>query len=240
MGAKMNKDIIKNCQNDKLLEANYAIHKNWNINLEESRLKIAKSMILKHKGNLLDISCSKGEFSSCFLNKDINVYGLDFDIERLKEASKIGIKVITADISCNLPFKDGKFDIIFAGEILEHLIDTDAFVSEAKRVLKNTGKLIITTPNLTSLENRLRILFGKYPIWVDYNTRSSGHVRCYTPRVLKHQLTIHGFKIIKHTGNWVPFIPQRYIDDIKFPPLTITGKLFPNLAMDIIIEAEKI
>jgi len=49
----------------------------------------------------------------------------------------------------------------------------------------------------------------------------------------------HGFKIEKHKGNWVPFIPQRFINDIKWPWLSVTGDLFPNLSMDIIIKARK-
>jgi hypothetical protein len=37
----------------------------------------------------------------------------------------------------------------------------------------------------------------------------------------------------------MPFIPQHFTDDIKMPWLAVTGDLFPNLAMDIIILAER-
>ena len=225
---------------DKLAEANRMIWQYRQTELRESRLKRAEDMILRCKGKLLDIACSKGEFTSRFLNKGIDVYGIDLGINRIKAAKDNGLKAVVSDISAGFPFKDEEFDILFAGEILEHMVDTDQFILEAKRVLKKTGKFIITTPNLISLENRMRILFGRYPIWVDYSLRLSGHVRCYTPKVLKYQLKTHGFKIVRHTGNWVPFIPQMYIDDIKLPVLAITGRIFPNLAMDIIIEAEKV
>jgi hypothetical protein len=48
------------------------------------------------------------------------------------------------------------------------------------------------------------------------------------------------FDIVKHLGNWVLFIPQHLVDDIKCPLLKITGDLFPSLAMDIIIKSRKI
>jgi len=56
---------------------------------------------------------------------------------------------------------------------------------------------------------------------------------------LKCQLREHGFRVIVHRGNWVPFVPQRYVSDIKFPFLAITGDLFPNLAMDVIMLARR-
>ena len=80
---------------------------------------------------------------------------------------------------------------------------------------------------------------GIYLLWVDYRLQGSGHVRSYTPAILRNQLKSFGFKILKTTGNWVPFIPQKYLDDIKAPWLSFTGTILPRLAMDIIVLVEK-
>jgi len=77
-------------------------------------------------------------------------------------------------------------------------------------------------------------------MWVDYGLHGSGHIRAYNPRILKSQLSQNRFQVVKHTGNWVPFLPQKIVDDVKAPWLHFTGVLFPNLAMDIIILARKI
>ncbi|KKQ15996.1 MAG: hypothetical protein US30_C0025G0008 [Candidatus Moranbacteria bacterium GW2011_GWF2_36_839] len=45
----------------------------------------------------------------------------------------------------DLPFEDGKFDIILCTEVLEHLHSPHVAISEMKRVLKVGGKLILTT-----------------------------------------------------------------------------------------------
>jgi SAM-dependent methyltransferase len=121
--------------------------------------------------------------------------------------------------------------------VIEHLVDTDGFIQELRRCLKPGGHLIVTTPNLASFENRIRILLGFYPVWVDYRLQGSGHVRAYTPWILKKQLREHGFTILKHTGNWVPFLPQRIVDDRRVPALAVTGSLFPGLAAGIILMA---
>jgi len=75
--------------------------------------------------------------------------------------------------------------------------------------------LLLTTPNLASFENRIRLLLGIYPKWLNDNLAESGHVRGYTPNALKQQLAMQGFRIVRHLGNWVPFIPQHFVDDLK-------------------------
>jgi len=59
-----------------------------------------------------------------------------------------------------------KFNCVLAGEIIEHIIDTDSFLDEINRILMDNEILIITTPNLANLENRIRLVIGRYPIFV--------------------------------------------------------------------------
>ena len=99
----------------------------------------------------------------------------------------------------------------------------------------------MTTPNLASFENRVKLLLGKYPRWVDYCLEEGcGHVRAYTPTVLKRQLRRLGFSVVRHTGNWIPFLPQSWVDDIRWPWLAATGSWLPNFSMDIILLARKL
>jgi len=89
---------------------------------------------------------------------------MDIDFSKLTKGHAQGIFAAQENLMGNLPVKSNCLDIIFAGEIIEHLIDTDHFLDEIHRVLKKSGSLVLTTPNLCNLENRLRILMGLYPI----------------------------------------------------------------------------
>jgi SAM-dependent methyltransferase len=46
-----------------------------------------------------------------------------------------------------LPFRDGAFEIVLVGELVEHVADPGALLTEAARVLAPAGRLIVTTPN---------------------------------------------------------------------------------------------
>jgi SAM-dependent methyltransferase len=207
----------------------------------ESRLKKCERIISRlQAGDFLDIGCSSGDWAAHWMEKGWRCSGVDIDEEHLATSRGRGVDAKRCDLNKeSLPFGDASFDLVFAGEVIEHLIDTDSFLSELYRCLRPGGRVLITTPNLVSFENRLRILLGIYPIWVNYNLSGSGHVRAYSPAVLKKQLREHGFRIVLHTGNWVPILPQRILTDIKFPLLSITGDWLPGLSMDIIMLAQR-
>lgn len=59
------------------------------------------------------------------------------------------------------PFETEEFDVILFCEIIEHLlINPVAVLKEIKRVLKPNGTLILTTPNVSRLENVARMIAG--------------------------------------------------------------------------------
>ena len=82
------------------------------------------------------------------LKKKFDIVGIDVCIKKPEK------NIAKADAQC-LPFKSGSFDSVLAGELVEHLKSPEAFVKEAGRVLKKRGTLIVTTPNVKSLINRV-------------------------------------------------------------------------------------
>lgn len=209
--------------------------------VRESRIHRAIELFLREPpGLLVDVGCGDGAIGGLLEGRGWRVMGLDIAEARLRDASRLPMDLVVADVGGVLPLRSGTADAVFAGEVIEHLVDTDAFLAELWRVLRQGGLLVLTTPNLASFENRVRLLLGKYPIWVDWRLGGEGHVRAYTPKILKDQMREHRFRVQKLVGNWVPLLPQRWADDVRYPWLARTGKWAPNLSMDIIVSARKV
>jgi len=70
-------------------------------------------------------------------------------------------------VVCNLeeawPIHDQAADILFAGDVIEHIYDTRHYLGEMKRVVKKGGLVVMTTPNLCGAQDRLRFLVGSHP-----------------------------------------------------------------------------
>jgi len=75
-----------------------------------------------------------------------------------------GSNILTRRASAErLPDNDGSFDLVFLGEVLEHMIYPNEFLAEAARVLRVGGLILLSTPNLASWHNRILLAFGYSP-----------------------------------------------------------------------------
>jgi 2-polyprenyl-6-hydroxyphenyl methylase / 3-demethylubiquinone-9 3-methyltransferase len=93
---------------------------------------------------LLDLACGGGLLSVPLTGRGYRHVGVDQSSTALPQAKNHGIQVALADVT-RLPFKDGSFDVVVAGEILEHVEDPAAVIAEACRVLRVGGTLVIDT-----------------------------------------------------------------------------------------------
>lgn len=190
----------------------------------------------------LEIGCADGSFSALVRERyKLKIVGLDIAEEAVKQARRIGLEAQVANLEDGLPFPEHSFDIVVATEVIEHVYDTDFFLAEIKRVLTPRGYVILSTPNLASLKNRFRLLFGKYPQYSEYHLGqdTAGHIRNYTVAVLRKQLQTHHFEINKIIS------PNILCPVSKNIPLFIKkiamwlGDIFYTLGSHIIIVAQR-
>lgn len=189
--------------------------------------------------NLLDIGCGSGEISKQIANLGFRVYGIDISRRAIKTAKNRGIIAIVGDITNIFPFKDGFFDYVFAGEVIEHLFDVRHFLLETNRVLKPDGKLLLTTPNLANLSDRIRLLIGENPRQVTpVHKFLHLHIRPFTFKSLRRTFDLYHFKIIRFTSTLVIF--KRQEDDIVLKSSKLLAELFPSLGETLIVKAIKL
>lgn len=192
----------------------------------------------KNRPKVLDIGCADGLISSYFILNEAKVFGLDTSRHNVCKANSRGIKAIIGDASEPLPFPSENFDIVLMGELIEHMFDPDFLLKEAHRVLVDGGTLILTFPNLSSLANRLRIIFG-YDLMhfdVSLKKRHGGHIRCFNSYNIKIMLNDNSFSVRNIYGSSVSLNPfKRTNSNLGL----ILGRIFPSFGDLLIVEAKK-
>jgi SAM-dependent methyltransferase len=93
------------------------------------------------QGHILDIGCGIGEFLKLYPNS----FGVDINPFVVKHCQKQGDSCCISG-AYPLPFAAHSFDGVLASNILEHLDSGETAVSEAARVLKPGGVLVVTVP----------------------------------------------------------------------------------------------
>lgn len=115
--------------------------------------------------DVLDIGCEPGYMPIALKAMDYNVtaggVNLIKDFKNRMDRFQITIDVYNVDID-DLPYSNGQYDVVIFSEVIEHLFyGVPHALNEINRVLKEGGSLILTTPNLARLVNRIRLSFGK-------------------------------------------------------------------------------
>ena len=191
------------------------------------------------KKKLLSIACSDGIIEEKMKTRlGIDVYGIDAARKSLKRARCRGIITKYGDVSAPLPYPDSYFDYIFAGEIFEHILNTRTFVTEINRVLKPKGYLVLTTPNLAQIDDRLKLLFGKTPRQTSpLHPHLYLHIRPFTYGSLKHALGSCGFSdVVLETSIFKFKLFGKQISIYS----RLLRRMFPTFGATLIVRSQKI
>lgn len=146
------------------------------------------------------------------------------DVCRLPKPDVIG----TAEI---MPFRDSSFDFIIATEVIEHVRHPKLMLDELKRLLKSSAKLLISTPNVAHLTNRIGMMFAGdfYDDRTLHHGTDVGHIHFFTRVYFHRVIREHGFYIVKEWDNFIPVTPAHYIE------CTTLEKILKNLTKQSVV-----
>jgi SAM-dependent methyltransferase len=139
----------------------------------------------------LDLGCGQGELTAVLAARGARAVGADVAEAALRRARARhpGLTFVRVPLDGPLPFADGEFSVIWASEVIEHVADTARWLTEARRVLAPSGRLLLTTP----AHGRLRLLLGGIE---RYSEPLGDHLHLYSRRSLATVLGTLNFSAI--------------------------------------------
>ncbi len=155
--------------------------------------------------SVLDIGCGDGELLGYLLeDKAITPYGLEFSSRGRARAQEKGLDVQPCDLTSSDFVVDREVDYIVISEVLEHITNSEEVLLKVRDRFRK--RLIITIPNVGSIIDRLRLIFGRFPHqWIFH---PSEHLRfwtitdfCFTCRQL-------GYNVERFEGLYTPYLPS--------------------------------
>lgn len=154
----------------------------WKLNHVLEELDLGKT--------ILNIGVGDGKLEGRIsaVSPKAKVTGVDFTKKLLQQVKKQfpHFRFLFQSSITDLKLKNESFDQVLLLEVLEHIIpgNTFAVLSEANRVLKPAGKLIVSVPVNEGLEEMLPI-------------NPNSHMRLYSPQLLRFELEQAGFAVEK-------------------------------------------
>ena len=146
--------------------------------------------------NVLDLGCvqhnplnykSKYWLHKAILKTAASVVGIDLYEKGVRYLRGQGFNVILADAQC---FDLGRiFDVIVAGDLIEHLENFDGFLESCKRHMERSSKLLISTPNPWYWKNIAKAVLEKEV------ANNPEHTCWLCPRTLRQLVKRHGLDL---------------------------------------------
>jgi 2-polyprenyl-3-methyl-5-hydroxy-6-metoxy-1,4-benzoquinol methylase len=165
--------------------------------LEPSDLAARLRFLLAHVragDRVLDVGCGEGRFAAELARVGASVVGIDVAEEPLRRARALEPDLDLRLVDDGGPWElaDSSFDVVWAGEVIEHVLDTAAWLSEIRRVLRSAGVLLISTP-AHSRPRLLGLALSRKAFAEHFDPRGE-HLRFYSRDTLARLIEDFGFE----------------------------------------------
>ncbi|QQR82379.1 class I SAM-dependent methyltransferase [Candidatus Campbellbacteria bacterium] len=178
-------------------------------------------MVYKTKGEFIckeiqqtDVVLDVGFFGQGVMKKNQNwvhalltkrasvVWGVDIDFDATFEYGENYVKASAESFSI-----DKKFDVIFAGDLIEHLSNPGLFLNTSAKHIQPHGRLIITTPNCFNLFNITEKISKGEP------TVNHDHTCYFNSKTLKQLLEKNGWEVV--SVGYIYSLDVEYVESLK-------------------------
>jgi len=120
---------------------------------------------LEKNAKILEVGCATGIFLKVCKNLGYEPYGLDINEYGISEAKKILNENKLFCCSFEELVVEEQFDAIFMFDYIEHIINQEEVIRIAYEKLRDGGVLVITTPSVSSITNK--ILGERWPHYIE-------------------------------------------------------------------------
>jgi SAM-dependent methyltransferase len=153
---------------------------------------------------ILDVGTAAGYLGKIWKAKGHSVTGIEFDAATAEKARVHYDSFQIADLETfAFPYRR-EFDYIVFADVLEHLRDPAAVLRRCLPALKESGKIIISVPNVANWIIRISLFFGKFD-YMDRGILDRTHLRFFTLRSLKALMREVSCNVIEVIPTPLPF-----------------------------------
>lgn len=164
--------------------------------IDRTDLNTSHALMLDLAGTgqrILELGCATGHLTEHLVEDGHTVVGLDIDPLATESAGRFAerVHIVDLDIVDASSVESERFDVILAGDVLEHLRDPSHALRDLVTLLKPGGRVVVSIPNVSFIDVRLMLLEGRWT-YQDLGLLDRTHLRWFTREGLRDLLASAG------------------------------------------------
>jgi SAM-dependent methyltransferase len=181
-------------------------------NFEANLVFLDRTGLLGYPATICEIGCHRGRLLRFLASQRHQVVGCDLEEPHVRICAQ-HVPVCVADGQF-LPFRDGTFDIVMTFDVFEHMPDSNAHLTEVKRVLRRGGCYVMQTPNKwTNMVFHALICARGFGIRRAFDfLKPPGHCSLHNFWQLRDRLERHGFAVRYYD---VPVVNEHFRNKLR-------------------------
>ncbi len=182
---------------------------------------------------LLEVGCAGGWLLKHARERGWEVRGVELSSSAVAHARALGLEVFQGDLA-DAALPAAQFDLVYMGDVLEHLPDCRAAIDEVARVLTPGGVFYLRGPITTnSLARRLALAIYRLGAATIVLREPPYHLSEFTPRSLRSLFERAGLEIVRLTQSKIPpgqpHGTKRAYERLALGALDLVNLPFPRL-----------
>lgn len=171
----------------------------YSVQTDASNLNTSHGLMIKLIGGskrVLDIGCAEGDLARALSDRGCAVSGVEHDPSAAAKADPSLERLVIADLATldlRAEFGRSSFDVVVMGDVLEHLVDPDTVLRQARDLLRPGGRVVVSIPNVAHAAVRLSLLLGRWD-YQPLGLLDATHVRFFTRKSVLSMLDSCGFQ----------------------------------------------
>jgi 2-polyprenyl-3-methyl-5-hydroxy-6-metoxy-1,4-benzoquinol methylase len=148
---------------------------------------------------VLELGSAAGHFTKALVDQGCRVVGVEIDPDAAEQTAKLAEKVIVGDLSdpgvVESAIDEERFDVVVAGDVLEHLPDPLRVLQMCRGALRPGGFVVMSLPNIAHADVKLQLLSGQFR-YRDTGLLDRTHLHFFTLDSIKEMVREAGLLMV--------------------------------------------
>lgn len=179
--------------------------------------------------DVLELGCAAGHVTRALVEQGCSVVGIEYDAHAAETAAEFADDVVVTSLlepgAVTKAVAGREFDVIYAGDVLEHLLDPVGVLAECRQALRPGGSAVISLPNVAHVDVKLALMSGRFE-YREYGLLDRTHLRFFTRESISQLVEDAGFHLVElHRVMRPPFETELEVDANTVSPEVLRAAL---------------